>query len=88
MMGSDEKSKILIFGGSGFLGKYMVKASVALGHLTYVYTRPINVGVATAHDKSSVSSKLDLLNEFEAMGVTIFYVCIISYSILIYFLLN
>ncbi|XWS11532.1 hypothetical protein CRYUN_Cryun37aG0006200 [Craigia yunnanensis] len=58
-----EKSKILIFGATGYLGKYMVKASVSLGHPTYVYTRPLN----------SSSSKLDLLNEFESMGVTIFY---------------
>ncbi|XWS11531.1 hypothetical protein CRYUN_Cryun37aG0006100 [Craigia yunnanensis] len=58
-----EKSKILIFGATGYLGKYMVKASVSLGHPTYAYTRPLN----------SSSSKLDLLNEFESMGVTIFY---------------
>ncbi|KAI5567490.1 hypothetical protein BDE02_13G093600 [Populus trichocarpa] len=28
-------SKILIFGGTGYLGKYMVKASVSMGHKTY-----------------------------------------------------
>ncbi|XP_022724517.1 isoeugenol synthase 1-like [Durio zibethinus] len=60
-----EKSKILIFAATGYLGKYMVKASVALGHPTYAYTRPLS------HNNSS--SKLDLLKDFESMGVTIFY---------------
>ncbi|XP_022724258.1 isoeugenol synthase 1-like [Durio zibethinus] len=60
-----EKSKILIFGATGYLGKYMVKASVVLGHPTYAYTRPLS------HNNSS--SKLDLLKDFESMGVTIFY---------------
>ncbi|KAE8694418.1 Isoeugenol synthase 1 [Hibiscus syriacus] len=59
-----EKSKIMIFGGSGYLGQYMVKASVSLGHPTFVYTRPPN---------SSSSSKSLLLKEFQSMGVTIFY---------------
>ncbi|XP_039039412.1 isoeugenol synthase 1-like isoform X2 [Hibiscus syriacus] len=58
-----EKSKIMIFGGSGYLGKYMVKASVSLGHPTFVYTRPLN----------SSTSKSLLLKEFQSMGVTIFY---------------
>ncbi|KAL5776322.1 hypothetical protein ACOSP7_009248 [Xanthoceras sorbifolium] len=30
-----ELSKILIFGGTGYLGKYLVKASVLLGHKTF-----------------------------------------------------
>ncbi|KAE8655715.1 Isoeugenol synthase 1 [Hibiscus syriacus] len=55
-------SKILIFGGSGYLGKYMVKASVSLGHPTFVYTR-----------SDPPTSKSLLLKEFESMGVTIFY---------------
>ncbi|KAK6263651.1 NmrA-like domain - like 10 [Theobroma cacao] len=61
-----EKSKILIFGGTGYLGQYMVKASVSLGHPTYAYTRPLN-------PNSSSTSKLQLLKEFESMGVTMFY---------------
>ena len=31
----NEMSKILIFGGPGYLGKYMVKASVSMGYKTY-----------------------------------------------------
>ncbi|KAK9939652.1 hypothetical protein M0R45_016342 [Rubus argutus] len=59
-----EKSKILIIGGTGHLGKYMVKASVSLGHPTFAFARPIN---PTTHP-----SKLHLLKDFEAMGVTTF----------------
>ncbi|KAK2979900.1 hypothetical protein RJ640_020142 [Escallonia rubra] len=51
-------SKILIFGGTGYIGKHMVKASVKLGHPTYVYSR-------------SNSAKTDLLEEFQSLGVTI-----------------
>ncbi|OMP11995.1 NmrA-like protein [Corchorus olitorius] len=63
--GDEGKSKILIFGPSGYLGKYMVKASVAMGHTTYAYTRPPT--------PNSSPSKLQLLKEFEFMGVTLFY---------------
>ncbi|KAK1371348.1 Isoeugenol synthase 1 [Heracleum sosnowskyi] len=58
------KSKILIFGGTGYLGTYMVKASVSDGHPTSVYGRPMK--------SQQDSAKLDLLEEFRSMGVTIF----------------
>ncbi|XP_027153042.1 isoeugenol synthase 1-like [Coffea eugenioides] len=58
------KSKILIFAATGYLGKYMVNASVSLGHPTYVYIRPVK--------PTTDSTKLQLLKEFESMGVTIF----------------
>ncbi|KAK0606067.1 hypothetical protein LWI29_033840 [Acer saccharum] len=58
-----ELSKIVIFGGTGYIGKYMVKASVFLGHKTFVYARPI-----TPH---TTPSKLQLHKEFHSMGVTI-----------------
>ncbi|KAJ4728537.1 putative Isoflavone reductase [Melia azedarach] len=38
------KSKVLIVGGTGYLGKRLVKASLALGHETYVLHRP-EIGV-------------------------------------------
>lgn len=56
------ESKILIIGGTGYIGSYMVKASIKLGHPTYVYSRPN-------------SSKKELLNEFESMGAVIVKVC-------------
>ncbi|CAK9185762.1 unnamed protein product [Ilex paraguariensis] len=59
-----ERSKILVFGASGYLGTYMVKASASMGHPTYAYVRPVKPG--------SDNSKLALLKEFESMGVTIF----------------
>eukprot|EP01018_Ginkgo_biloba_P001417 Gb_31337 [translate_table: standard] len=34
------KSRVLIVGGTGYLGKRMVKASIALGHPTFVLIRP------------------------------------------------
>ncbi|CAA2942555.1 eugenol synthase 1-like [Olea europaea var. sylvestris] len=52
------ESKILIIGGTGYIGSYMVKASIKLGHPTYVYSRPN-------------SSKKESLNEFESMGALI-----------------
>ncbi|XP_065879154.1 eugenol synthase 1-like [Euphorbia lathyris] len=57
------KSKILIFGASGYLGKYMVKASILLGHQTYAYSRPIS--------SVSSASKIDTLHHFQSMGVTV-----------------
>ncbi|KAJ4728538.1 putative Isoflavone reductase [Melia azedarach] len=38
------KSKVLIVGGTGYFGKRLVKASLALGHETYVLHRP-EIGV-------------------------------------------
>lgn len=66
-MGVMEKmmSKILIFGGTGYLGQYVVKASVSAGHQTFVYVRPTKPGDLI---------KLGLLKRFRAMGVTIFQV--------------
>ncbi|OMO92111.1 NmrA-like protein [Corchorus olitorius] len=63
MEGSEGISKILIFGGTGYIGKYMVKASIKLGHETFVYTRPLT--------PQSNQNKVNLHNEFQSMGVTI-----------------
>ncbi|GFY93862.1 hypothetical protein Acr_09g0003080 [Actinidia rufa] len=64
-MGSDQKGKILIFGGTGYLGQYLLKASVSAGHPTYAYVRPIK-------PNCSDPSKLQLHNQIQSMGVTIF----------------
>ncbi|XP_057973547.1 eugenol synthase 1-like [Malania oleifera] len=63
--GSRSKSRILIFGGTGYIGSYMVKASVSMGHPTFVYSRPIS--------PQTTPSKLDLRRDFLSMGVTIFH---------------
>lgn len=60
------QSKILILGGTGYLGTYMVKASASAGHPTFVYVRPMKF--------QQDSVKLDLLEEFRSMGVQIFQV--------------
>ncbi|KAL6338099.1 hypothetical protein AAG906_010667 [Vitis piasezkii] len=54
-----EKSKILVLGGTGYLGKYMVKTSVSMDHPTYAYVRPVK--------PNTDNSKLDLhhLNPWE-----------------------
>ena len=70
-------SKILVFGGTGYLGQYVLKASILAGHQTYVYVRPT---------KSGDLVKLQLLEKFQAMGVTIFQVkYIILYWLVIWY---
>ncbi|KAL7234188.1 hypothetical protein ACSBR1_017726 [Camellia fascicularis] len=53
-------SKILVFGGTGYLGKYIVKASIKMGHPTFVYGRPIT--------PNTKPSKVELHKEFQSMG--------------------
>ncbi|KAK9270607.1 hypothetical protein L1049_026189 [Liquidambar formosana] len=62
---ASEVSKILFFGGTGYIGSYMVKASILLGHPTYIYARPIT--------PQTTPSKIDLHNQFQAMGVTVLH---------------
>ncbi|KAH7859987.1 hypothetical protein Vadar_007929 [Vaccinium darrowii] len=67
-MANIEKSKlkILVFGATGYLGNYMVKASLSMGHPTYVYVRPINP------NSTCPNSKLHLHRQFLSSGVSIF----------------
>lgn len=57
-------NRILIIGGTGYLGKYLAKASVSQGNPTFVLVRPTK---ATALD----SSKHILLQEFKDSGIHI-----------------
>ncbi|RDX59021.1 Isoeugenol synthase 1, partial [Mucuna pruriens] len=59
----ERKNRILVFGGTGYIGKYIVKASVSLGHPTLVYTRPFN--------SQTSSSKTQLCKDFNSIGVTL-----------------
>ncbi|KAK3037648.1 hypothetical protein RJ639_030425 [Escallonia herrerae] len=54
-----EKSKVLIVGGTGYLGKRLVKASFTEGHETYVLHRP-EIGVDI--------EKVQMLLSFKAQG--------------------
>ncbi|KAH9290251.1 hypothetical protein KI387_034368, partial [Taxus chinensis] len=58
-----EKNKILIIGATGYLGKYMVNASVSLGYPTYAFVRPSSA--------SPSSSKSELLQQFRDNGIHI-----------------
>ncbi|KAK4770799.1 hypothetical protein SAY87_031331 [Trapa incisa] len=63
-MEGDNKWKILFFGGTGYIGKFMVRASVSLGHPTFVYARPLSThGISPANAK--------LRDEFRGIGVTV-----------------
>jgi len=66
-------NRILIIGGTGYIGKYMAKASVSLGYPTYVLVRP---STAAAPD----SFKEILLQEFKDIGIHILQVS--EYSML------
>ena len=57
-----EKSKVLVVGGTGYIGRRMVKASLAQGHPTFVLQRP-EIGMDI--------DKLQMLLSFKAKGATL-----------------
>ncbi|KAJ0801248.1 putative NmrA-like domain, NAD(P)-binding domain superfamily [Helianthus annuus] len=57
-----EKSKILIIGGTGYIGKFIVEASANAGHPTFVLVRESTL---------SDPSKSSLIDSFNNSGVTI-----------------
>lgn len=59
-----EKSKVLVVGASGYIGRRMVKASLAQGHETFFLQRP-DVGLD--------GDKLQLLLSFKAQGARLIY---------------
>eukprot|EP00253_Pinus_taeda_P033066 PITA_33066 len=60
----DSANRVLIIGGTGYIGKYMAKASVSQGYPTYVLVRP-----ATAAGLDSFKGKL--LQQFKDIGIHI-----------------
>ncbi|KAG0581317.1 hypothetical protein KC19_4G242300 [Ceratodon purpureus] len=58
------KSRILLVGATGEIGKFMVPASVKLGHPTFVLVRP---------GSASDPAKKALLDEFESLGAVILH---------------
>ncbi|XP_020591756.1 isoflavone reductase homolog isoform X2 [Phalaenopsis equestris] len=60
-----EKSRILIIGGTGFVGQYIVRASVRTGHPTFALIREGSAG--------SDPDKARVIDDFKAAGVTIVY---------------
>ncbi|KAJ0989068.1 hypothetical protein J5N97_007424 [Dioscorea zingiberensis] len=61
---AEEKSKILIIGGTGYIGKFIVHASAKLGHPTFALVRS-----ATASDPA----KAELLSGFKSAGVSLLH---------------
>ncbi|XP_027920968.1 eugenol synthase 1-like isoform X1 [Vigna unguiculata] len=59
----ERKNRIVVFGGTGYIGKHLVKASLSLGHPTFVYTRPLT--------SQTPPSKIQLCKDFTSMGVTL-----------------
>jgi phenylcoumaran benzylic ether reductase len=57
---ASEKSKILIIGSTGYIGKFIVSASVRLGHTTFAMVRD-----TTPADPA----KAQLLRSFADLGV-------------------
>ena len=55
--------RILIIGATGYIGKYMAKASVSLGYPTFAFVRP-----STA---APYSSKSQMLQQFRDDGIVI-----------------
>ena len=64
-----EKSKILIIGGTGYIGKFVVEASTKAGHPTFILVREI-----TTLDPV----KGQLIESFKNSGVTLVYVRFLS----------
>ncbi len=58
------KSRVLVLGATGYIGKYIAKASAQLGHPTFVLVRGATLS----------SSKKELLDSFTAAGITILHV--------------
>ncbi|KAI4327626.1 hypothetical protein L6164_020063 [Bauhinia variegata] len=59
-----EKSRILIIGGTGYIGKFIVEASAKAGHPTYVLVR---------ESTASNPEKSKLIESFKSYGVTLLH---------------
>ncbi|TKY70406.1 Isoflavone reductase protein [Spatholobus suberectus] len=68
------KSKILVLGGTGYIGKFIVKASAEAGHPTFALVRESTV---------SHPEKSKLIESFKSSGVTLLYGDITDYESLV-----
>ena len=62
-----DKSKVLIIGGTGYIGKFVVEASAKSGHPTFALVRETTI---------SDPVKGKIVENFKNLGVTIINVCI------------
>lgn len=61
-----EKSKILVIGGTGYIGKFIVEASAKLGNPTFALVR---------NETISNSDKAPIIDNFKKLGVNLVTVC-------------
>jgi nucleoside-diphosphate-sugar epimerase len=61
-----QESKILVIGGTGYIGKYIAEASAKAGHSTFALVR---------ESTASNPEKSQLIERFKSSGVKILYVC-------------
>ena len=61
-----EKSKIVIIGGTGYIGKFIVEAAAKSGHPTFALVRD---------SSPSDPAKAQLIQGFKDSGVTLLSVC-------------
>ncbi|KAL3697230.1 hypothetical protein R1sor_011306 [Riccia sorocarpa] len=59
---AESKSKVLIIGGTGYIGTYLVRASIKLGHPTFILVRS---------PTPSDPAKANLIKSFQDSGVTV-----------------
>ncbi|KAH1266964.1 Isoflavone reductase [Glycine max] len=64
LCGMAAKSKILVLGGTGYIGKFIVKASAEAGHPTFALVRETTL---------SHPEKSKLIESFKSSGVTLLY---------------
>jgi len=67
-------SRILIIGGTGSIGRYVAKASIANGHPTFVLVRD---------STASNPEKAQLLESFKASGITLLHGSLDNYASLL-----
>ena len=60
------KSKILVIGGTGYIGKFIVEESAKAGHPTFALVR---------ESTTSNPEKSKLIESFKSFGVTLIHVC-------------
>ena len=61
--------KVLIIGGTGYIGKFIVQASAKAGHPTYALIRKSSLGS---------SAKSQIINHFKSLGVNFLFVSLLS----------
>jgi nucleoside-diphosphate-sugar epimerase len=64
-----DKSKILLIGGTGYIGKFIVEASIKEGHPTFVLVRESTLSLSSP-------AKSIVINNFNNLGVNFLIVSV------------